>query len=192
MDIISHGFWAATAYKVTDKIRPDHREKKRKFPFFVFWGIMPDIVSFGLLFSWFALVIVASGFDFSVLPRHTRTIEATEPPALMGFHPIFYLTSVLYSASHSVVLFFVVFGLIFFLIKKTPWTMLGWLLHILIDIPTHSYQFYPTPVFWPLSGWRFYGISWGTPWFLILNYMAIALVYFFFWRKSRKIKIPTP
>lgn len=193
MDVFSHGLWAGVAYKATDKIKAPHKEKKRNFFAFVFWGIMPDLVSFGLLFFWFALIVVSNGFDFSVLPHHTRAIEATEPPALMGFHPIFYLTSLLYSASHSVVLFFAVFGLVFFLVKKTPWTMLGWLFHILIDIPTHSYEFYPTPVFWPVSGWKFYGISWGTPWFLILNWSAIILVYLFFWqKKSRKIKIPTP
>ena len=186
MDIISHGFWAGTAYKAGNKIKPFQKGKRKKFLFFVFWGIMPDIVSFGLLFFWFALVIVSSGFDFSVLPSHIRSIEATEPPAMLGFMPIFQLTSALYSASHSIILFCFVFGLFFFFIKKPPWTMLGWLLHILIDIPTHSYQFYPTPFLWPISGWKFYGISWGTPWFLVINYSAILVVYFLFWRKKKK------
>ena len=69
--------------------------------------------------------------------------------------------------------------------------MLGWGLHILIDIPTHSYQFYPTPLLWPVSSWKFNGFSWTTPWFIIVNYLAILLVYalLYILRKRRRQKI---
>ncbi len=187
MDIISHGFWAATVYKAANKNNNQSRlRQKSNFLLFVFWSILPDVVSFGLLFLWFAIIIISSGFDFSILPHHMRTIDANEPPALMGFTPIFRVTSILYSASHSIIIFSAIFGLFFLLIKSPPWTMLGWFFHILIDIPTHSYQFYPTPFLWPVSGWYFHGISWGAPWFLILNYSVMVLVYYFFWRKKKK------
>jgi len=184
MDLISHGFWAATVYKAANKNNSQSRlRQKSNFLLFVFWSILPDVVSFGLMAFWIIFVFISSGFDSSFLPSHMRAINVNEPPAPSGFMPIFRLSSVLYSVSHSVIIFFLIFGLFFFIIKKPPWTMLGWFLHILIDIPTHSYQFYPTPFLWPISNWYFYGISWGMSWFLILNYAAMIVVYLFFWRK---------
>jgi hypothetical protein len=72
------------------------------------------------------------------------------------------------------------------------WAMLGWLVHILIDIPTHSYQFYPTPFLWPLSSWKFNGISWGQKWFMIANYSTIVIAYaaLYFWSRKAKNKFP--
>jgi hypothetical protein len=186
MEIISHAFWAATAYKAKQKIKPSNHEKKVNFFLFVFWSMFPDIISFGLIAFWIILVFVSSGFDSSFLPSHMRAINGGEPSAPAGFMPIFQMTSIIYSASHSIVIFFLAFSLFFYFLKNPPWTMLGWFLHILIDIPTHSSQFYPTPFLWPLSNWHFYGISWGTPWFLILNYSAMIIVYFLFWRRKRK------
>ncbi|MDO8664161.1 MAG: hypothetical protein Q7K44_01235 [Candidatus Liptonbacteria bacterium] len=69
------------------------------------------------------------------------------------------------------------FALFFKKENVVPWEMGGWLLHILLDIPTHSYAFYPTPVFWPLGGWKFSGYPWAHPWFIAANYSAIAVAY---------------
>ncbi len=182
MDIISHGFWAGMAYKAGYRNNSPQNQKKTNFFLFIFWSIFPDVISFGLLFLWFAILVIGSGFNFSVLSNYTRSMDATEPPA--PFMPIFQLTSTIYNASHSAIVFLMVFFLFFFFLKTPSWTLLGWLLHILIDIPTHSYQFYPTPFLWPVSGFKVHGFSWGTPWFLILNYSAIILVYFLFWRRK--------
>jgi hypothetical protein len=57
--------------------------------------------------------------------------------------------------------------------------MLGWFLHIMIDLFTHSYAVYPSPVLFPVLITDFKGIWWGTGWFVIVNYAAIVFVY---WR----------
>lgn len=44
---------------------------------------------------------------------------------------------------------------------RRPKAAAGWLLHILVDIPTHSRKRMGTRVFWPLSSWTYDGISWG-------------------------------
>jgi hypothetical protein len=72
------------------------------------------------------------------------------------------------------------------LIKIIPWEMGGWLVHILCDIPTHSYRFYPTPIFWPLSSWKFNGFSWGVWWFMLLNYSALFIVFLIIYFKKKK------
>jgi len=194
MEIISHIFWAGTAYKVAKKMDNQSRLKKKiNFLLFIFWSAVPDLISFGLMAFWVVLVFISSGFNSSFLPSHMRAVSGESPPAPEGFMSIFQMTSVVYSVSHSIIIFFLVFGLIFLIIKKLPWTLLGWLFHILIDIPTHSAQFYPTPFLWPISEWAFRnGVSWGAPWFLILNYSSMIFVYVFFWRKNKKSGIQPP
>jgi hypothetical protein len=93
----------------------------------------------------------------------------------------------LYNVSHSAVIFFAVFGLVWILIGKPQWYLGGWLVHIIIDIPTHTKEFFPTPVFYPLSGVTFDGISWANPIFMVVNYGAIVLTYIwiFYERKKR-------
>lgn len=56
--------------------------------------------------------------------------------------------------------------------------MSAWAIHILIDIPTHSDKFFPTQFLWPLSNYKFYGIIWATPWFMIINYGALVIAFF--------------
>ena len=60
---------------------------------------------------------------------------------------------------------------------------LPWLLNIITDIPSHTAQFFPTPVFHPLSDWRYDGTRWSDPsiWFsnlavLITVWLAIVLL----------------
>ena len=62
--------------------------------------------------------------------------------------------------------------------------MLGWLLHILIDIPTRSLSYYATRFLWPVSDFRIDGIAWWTRWFWIATYVALAVVYFVMCRRG--------
>ncbi|WP_439517419.1 hypothetical protein [Hydrogenophaga sp.] len=52
----------------------------------------------------------------------------------------------------------------------------GWWSHILIDVFTHSDDFFPSPVLYPLTYRGFDGVAWNTPWFVVANYSALALV----------------
>ncbi len=175
MDIFAHGLWAGAAYKAINK----KTKKTLNTKLAVFWGIFPDLFSFTLVFAWLFGNLIVSHFIFSDLPQHEK-IGLTQQDAL----PILRLTSMLYNISHSAIVFLVIFGVIFLVLRRLVWELGGWFLHILIDIPTHSYQFYPTPFLWPLSKWKFNGFSWGTLWFLIPNYTAIIVVYLLLRRKK--------
>jgi len=50
-----------------------------------------------------------------------------------------------------------------------------------------SYKFYPTPFLWPISGWKFDGLSWADPWFMLFNYAAIIIVYVLLKKSSKAI-----
>ena len=175
MDIFAHGLWAGAAYKAVNK--------KAKKPLNVrlagFWGVFPDLFAFTLGFAWLFGNLIFGDMSFTDLPR-PDSVE----PAPQDTLPIFRLTSMLYSISHSAIIFLIVFGVVFLILRRPLWELGGWFIHILLDIPTHSYQFYPTPFLWPLSGWKFDGFSWGTPWFLILNYLAIIIAYWLLRRKK--------
>jgi hypothetical protein len=54
--------------------------------------------------------------------------------------------------------------------------LLGWWSHIVIDVFTHSVDYYPSPVLYPITQWGFDGLAWITPWFMVVNYLALGIV----------------
>ena len=185
MDIFSHGLWAGVAAKAVNKSSGIAGKIKRPLKVWhtVLWGVFPDLFAFALPFVWMFWNIIFGDLKFSDFPR-PETVE----PAVRDTLPVFQIASGLYNISHSLIVFVLVFALIWFFLRRIPWEMSGWFLHVLIDIPTHSYKFYPTPFLWPISEWKFDGFSWGVPWFIILNYSAIILAYWFLRRRKSKTR----
>jgi hypothetical protein len=155
--------------------------------------MFPDLFAFGIPIIFILTELLSGKISLPELPSP----EKIEPPQ-QNFYSIVHIVSMLYSMSHSLVIFFI-FAIIltavsYFRHRTTPitsaqiipWEMGGWMLHILIDIPTHSTQFYSTPFLWPISDIKFNGISWGSLWFLTLNYIAIIVVYFKYFRKKKE------
>jgi len=183
MDFIAHGLWGGALAKAANK--NNLTKKPIRIRWFVFWSIIPDFFTFTLLTVWFFGSILGGYATLANLP-HFQISE----PMPQDTYLILRLTNWFYNFSHSLVVFFAIFAIaiVFFKRKGAPWAMTGWLVHILIDIPTHSYKFFPTPFLWPLSQWKFDGISWSTPWFEIINYSLIIIVYFWFYRRWLKGK----
>jgi hypothetical protein len=168
MDVISHALWAALIAKLAN-----FKEKiKLNAWAAAFWGAMPDVFAFVPLFIYLFYKLGTGTLDTSQF-SHPEDFEPPKADTLF----INRLTHFLYEMSHSLMVFFVVFIVVAFIYRKPIWEMAGWLLHIIIDIPTHSFQFYPTPFLWPFSDYKFDGISWADPYFLVLNYLLIFLVY---------------
>lgn len=179
MDFIAHGLWAGAIYKSVSA------KTKKYFKIWpaIIWSIMPDIFSFAPFFAWFFWGMIFGNFSFSNLPNPDQ-VEPIQQDTFFAFR----LTSILYNISHSLFIFFIIFGLLFLIYKRPRWELGGWLFHILIDIPTHSYKFYPTPFLWPVSNFKFDGLAWSNFYFLFLNYLAIAFVYFILFYKRRRKK----
>ena len=177
MDVISHALWSGIIARLINF----KRRARLKISLAAFWGAMPDVFAFAPLFAWLLFKIFILGEMNVASIQHP---EDFEPPQADTFF-IYQLTNFLYSLSHSLVVFILVFVLLWLLRKKFI-ELFAWGLHILIDIPTHSFQFYPTPFLWPFSDYRFNGFSWADPWFLFFNYSAILLVYMALRWKSGK------
>ena len=147
MDIFAHGLWTYAIF---------HKKKYRWLA--TLFGILPDVLSFGILF----ILNLANG-NF----QRGRPDINSLPKWLFAS----------YNLTHSFVMFVFVFLIVYILTKKWFWPLTAWAIHILIDIPTHSFRFFPTPFLWPISNYMFDGISWGTSWFMLVNYSALIIVY---------------
>jgi len=180
MDIFAHGLWTGAGYRfISQKLGEPEKAKPFKLWLTVFWGIFPDLFAFTPTFLWL-IWMRAFGNPAVTSFSHLDTLE----PAIQDTIPFLRLAHSLYNISHSLIVFFTIFGLVWIFMRRPAWELVAWLVHILIDIPTHTYRFFPTPFLWPVSTWKFNGFSWGTPWFMLLNYSAIVVAYLWLRRRG--------
>ena len=163
MDIVSHGLWGGIALG---------RSSRRSFWTAFAIGMAPDLFSFGLLF---ANGLLAHGLDFFNGLGH--------PPDPSLIPPYVHR---LYEATHSLVVFAIVFAFVW-LVRGRPFMELGaWGLHVTMDIFTHSDAFFPTPFLWPLSDARVDGVPWNRPIIFVPNVLLLVALYaWFLLRKKR-------
>lgn len=159
MDTLSHYLWAVALYWYFRK--PRHWLSGLS-------GALPDLLSFGLLFVMAHLGMTA--------------FEPGGPPPIEHI-PDFIFT--LYNVTHSLIPIGMTALLLFFLARRWWFLTWGWLLGILMDIPTHTQAYFPTPFLWPLSSYTFDGFSWGQSWFMLLNYSLLFVAFgLLWWRDS--------
>lgn len=180
MDILAHGLWTAAGATAAKK----NLKRKVRVGLAAFFGVFPDLFSFAVITVWYGVQFVSGRVIAGTLPEPSD-VEPFSPDTLW----IFRLTNLLYSMSHSVFVFLAIAAILFIFKRRVVWEMGGWLFHIIIDVLTHSYSFYPTPVLWPVSSWKFDGLSWDTPWFMAVNYLGLLAFYLFLVRK-RWLSIP--
>lgn len=78
--------------------------------------------------------------------------------------------------THSLLIFFIIFSAIW-VVRGIPfYPLLAWAFHIIIDIPTHSLELFPTPFLWPVSDFRFDGIGWDSAIVMIPNILMLGTV----------------
>lgn len=158
MDIFSHGLYGGVAFG---------RRSRPSYWLAFFFGIAPDFFSFGLFFA-LTLLGLAEHPDW-------RSGQHPDPAGIPGF------VHALYDGTHSLVIFAAVFAIVWLILRRPLLEMLGWPLHILVDIPTHSAEFFPTPFLWPLSDYSFDGWNWSRPEIFIPNVIFLAGLYIWFY-----------
>ncbi len=154
MDTVSHVLWGRGLFGF------------RGHPWLAFWfGAMPDLLSFGPFF----LLNMFQGQWFKGRPPLTVVPDWT-----------FFA----YNLFHSLLVAGIVIWIVSFFRRDIAWAMLAWLVHILMDIPTHSKAYFATKMFWPVSDFSINGVSWTRPeiWFSNLA----GLLILFLWRRMRR------
>jgi hypothetical protein len=170
MDILAHMLWTNYGARAGNIKLEKKKKRTISLPWVTFWGVFPDLFAFGLPISFLILKGIATlSFSF-------------HRPDMFG------LPATLYQYSHSLVIWAAVFIIVWIVSKRPRLELLGWLLHILIDIPSHAASFYPTPFLFPISDYRFlHGVSWGNKWYMIINYSLLLIISLYFFARKKKI-----
>lgn len=163
MDILSHGLWGGAAFG---------RKNRKTFWLAFAIGLAPDVFSFGIFF-------VARLLGFYGRVHWGGRPDADQVPAFVGH---------LYDVTHSLVVFAAAFLLLWFVFRRPIWVVGAWGLHVVVDIFSHSFDFFPTPFLWPLSNFKVNAISWGDPRIFLPNVLLLAIFYIWFFLAKRKYK----
>ena len=166
MDIVAHTLWAAAGAVVIHRRRPMSRGTAM---IAVALAAVPDVIHLLPLAGWW---LFGDG-SFAALRAYAVAVPGQEPvlPQLVGL-----LSHHLHCVMHSAPIAAVT-TLALWAVLRTLWIpLLGWWSHIVIDVFTHSADYYAVPVLYPFSYRGFDGIAWITPWFMALNYGALATV----------------
>ena len=161
MDTLSHALWGKGLFGY------------RKYRWYSFlFGALPDLFSFGIYF-------IHSIF-FSSSPVMGRPTRSEIPEWVYS----------LYDISHSLVIASVIIFIVYKINKEFAFPMLAWPAHIILDFFTHSIEFFPTPILWPISDFKFDGIPWSNPIIFFTNVLLIFLLFIYRWKKSNSLKKP--
>jgi membrane-bound metal-dependent hydrolase YbcI (DUF457 family) len=162
MDLVSHALWGGIAFG---------RRSRRLFLIAAGISLLPDLLSEGLIGALYLL-------NIGNLPgwEHGHPNITDFPLWAQNF----------YNFTHSLVVFTLVFLLIWGIVRRPVWVVAAWGLHILIDIPTHSVELFPTPFLWPLSDYTFPGVGWDNPIVLSIDIVLLLGVYsLWLWQRRR-------
>lgn len=173
MDILAHGIWAGLGLRWLARKKAAPRALVVAS---LVMAVLPDLVHLLPIIAW----ALFDGGSLEGVLRYAVAVPGLEPglpawAAAWSHH--------LHCTLHSAI----VAGGITLLLW--PWRaqavlpLAGWWTHIVIDVFTHSAEFYPVPVLYPLTMRGFDGLAWNTPWFMVLNYSAITVCMFALWRR---------
>tara|TARA_B100000427_G_scaffold323373_1_gene326698 strand:+ start:175 stop:660 length:486 start_codon:yes stop_codon:yes gene_type:complete len=161
MDTLSHALWGKGLFGY------------RKYRWYSFlFGALPDLFSFGIYF-------IHSIF-FSSSPVMGRPTRSEIPEWVYS----------LYDISHSMVIASIVIFIVYKINKEFAFPMLAWPAHIILDFFTHSIEFFPTPILWPISDFKFDGIPWSNPIIFFTNVLLIFLLFIYRRKKTNSLKKP--
>lgn len=179
MDVFAHALWAGTGVMLAQRrwaIKP------RTAAATVAVAVAPDIPHLLPIVGW------------SVFGSGTAAAVEGYAVALPGQEPsvppmIEWMSHNLHCVTHSAIVAAVVTLLLWIWLKSLWIPLLGWWSHIVIDVVTHSADYYPSPVLWPITREGFDGVAWDTPVVMALNYLALAVVYLWLLRQRRRARI---
>lgn len=157
MDVASHFLWTNLAVRAVG-------QKQKIALWTAVFGVMPDFVSFGYNFANQAFL---GRWNLAQVGNAFHLTKQGIPE----------ITFSLFNLSHSLV-FFGAVVLFIVAIRRHFWFPLwGWGFHILVDIPTHSINFFPPPYLYPFHTPLVDGYSWANPYFMLVNFLLLFYIY---------------
>lgn len=179
MDILAHGLWAGIGIAALARRMLVTR---RTAVITIGLAVLPDVLQMLPLIGWWWF---GSG-SFGEVRAFAIAIPGREPwlpPAVL------FISHHLHCMAHSAVVAGLVTAIAWRLRGALWIALLGWWSHIVIDVFTHSAQYYVSPVFYPFTYRGFDGIAWNTPWFMVANYLALAAAGLWVWIRFKRRRI---
>jgi len=173
MDTLAHALWAGLGLVAA---RRHATIAPRAAMAAVGLAVLPDLAHL--------VPLLAAGGGWGTLIDYIRATPGAEPVlepwvAMLSHH----LHCILHSA--------VIAGIVTIIVWRwrRAWLvpLAGWWSHIVIDVFTHSADFYPVPVLYPFTQRGFDGLAWNTPGFQIVNYTALAITGLALWITRRRV-----
>ena len=175
MDILAHGLWAGAGMALAQR---RWAFSARTVAATVGLAVVPDLPQ---LLPLLGLALFGEG-GLAVLHAYAVAVPGQEPVLSPG---IAFWSHHLHCVMHSAIVAGAVTLLVWAALRLLWVPLLGWWSHIVIDVFTHSAQYYPVPVLYPFSQRGFDGLAWNTPWFLGLNYLALGAIWLFVLHRRR-------
>lgn len=167
MDILAHSLWAGAGLALA---RRHVAIARRTAVATIVLAALPDLLHLLPILAWWLF-----GDGSLAMALAYATALPGQAPALPPLVNL--LSHHLHCIAHSAVVAATV-TLLRWAMRGSLWIpLLGWWSHIIIDVFTHSADFYPSPALYPLTYRGFDGLAWNTPWFMLLNYAALAAVF---------------
>ena len=166
MDIFAHTLWAGAGITLARRHWPI---PPRTAASTVGLAALPDLMHLLPLAAWW----VFGDGSADVLRAYAIAVPNQEPELPP---PVALLSHHLHCIMHSALVAGAVTLLLWTLLRSLWIPLVGWWSHIVIDVFTHSADFYPVPVLYPITERGFDGIAWNRPWMMALNYLALAAV----------------
>ena len=176
MDILAHALWAGAGAGLA---RRHGRVPKNAIVTIVVLAVLPDLLQYvpGII------GILAGATTPGALLAYARA--APDEPTLLP-PAIALFTHHLHCLMHSIVVAAGVTVVAWLLFRQRAVVLAGWWSHILIDVFSHSAEYYAVPVFYPFTYRGFDGLAWNTPVFFAVNYTLLALVFLWLWLSRQR------
>lgn len=160
MDYIAHLLWSGILFSGPH------------FFWAILCGLLPDTIPFGSLMLW-------NLFRRNRQSSRPRKFGDREAMQQYYQHSDTRWVYGVYNWTHSLFIWALLFIVLWFIGEANgfrPWFVLAGVLHIIMDIPTHTHKFFAPRFLTPLSKIHVDGISWATPWIMVVNYSSILLL----------------
>jgi len=158
MDTLSHALWGMGLFGY---------RRYRWAAFLV--GALPDLLAFGVLFL-------------------IQMVDGSLTPGKPALETIPAWTFAVYDVTHSWVVAGTVIALVWKWNRAVGFVLLAWPMHILLDVPFHSADFFPTKFLWPISDFHIDGIPWSSPWIWFPNVAGLLILYSYRWKRRRAVR----
>ncbi len=181
MDILAHALWAGVGIAL---VRRHRSVSRRTAALAVTLATLPDVLHLVPLAAWWAF----GDGTLESIRAFAIAVPGDEPslPPLVGL-----ASHHLHCIMHSAPVALAVTALAWALRGAPGLALAGWWSHIVIDVLTHSADYYAVPVLYPFTERGFDGIAWNTPWFLALNYAALVTIALWL-RSTRRVAQAPP